>query len=379
MAARSIPLRPITTRLTAARRTRPARARSEPVPAAASPPPAPPGAVPCRAPLTKPFTRRMSCASVHRLAGAASNASGAAISGSCEGKTVEIIMFMRAVQGVVMRGPRRQITRPAAPSPSRIAGSSLPCPRRHRLHRAPEHRCLDVGVQPRKRRRVEQVGLVQHHQIGRPQLVLVHLRQRVVVIERQVLGRAGVPPPPDRRRTAPTPLAGPSTTASTPSTVTSPTHRRPDERLQQRLGQGEARGFNDDVLRRLRPVQQRLAWWAGIRPPRCSTGSHWPARRYRPRRSREMPQLRSVSPSMPSAPNSLTITAIRRPPACSSKCRTSVVLPAPRKPVTMVAGMRPAGIMPASPNPGTRGATTAFCNAAGRGREGSTAPLREAT
>ncbi|MNH14619.1 hypothetical protein D3C79_742150 [compost metagenome] len=45
-----------------------------------------------------------------------------------------------------------------------------------------------------------------------------------------------------------------------------------------------------------------------------------------------------ISPSMPSSPNSLTITAIRRPWALSSICRSNVVLPEPRKPVTMVTG-----------------------------------------
>src|SRR5258708_30460365 len=52
-----------------------------------------------------------------------------------------------------------------------------------------------------------------------------------------------------------------------------------------------------------------------------------------------MPQLFRISPSMPTSPNSLTITARRRPCAFSRIWRTSVVLPAPRKPVTMVQGI----------------------------------------
>src|SRR5260370_18950657 len=52
-----------------------------------------------------------------------------------------------------------------------------------------------------------------------------------------------------------------------------------------------------------------------------------------------MPQLLRISPSMPTSPNSLTITARRRPPAFSRMWRTNVVLPAPRKPVTMVQGI----------------------------------------
>src|SRR6218665_4010413 len=52
-----------------------------------------------------------------------------------------------------------------------------------------------------------------------------------------------------------------------------------------------------------------------------------------------MPQPFRISPSMPSSPNSLTITAMRRPCALSRMWRSSVVLPLPRKPVTMVAGI----------------------------------------
>src|SRR6201996_3246772 len=46
-----------------------------------------------------------------------------------------------------------------------------------------------------------------------------------------------------------------------------------------------------------------------------------------------------MSPSMPRSPNSLTSTASRRPSGFSIRCRTKVVLPAPRKPVMMVTGV----------------------------------------
>src|SRR5579863_8188922 len=45
------------------------------------------------------------------------------------------------------------------------------------------------------------------------------------------------------------------------------------------------------------------------------------------------------SPSTPTSPNSLMISASRRPPAFARRWRISVVLPAPRKPVTMVTGV----------------------------------------
>src|SRR5688572_11306171 len=45
-------------------------------------------------------------------------------------------------------------------------------------------------------------------------------------------------------------------------------------------------------------------------------------------------------PSNPASPNSLTITAMRRPSACVSSERSNVVLPAPRNPVSTVTGTR---------------------------------------
>src|SRR5882757_5918141 len=45
-------------------------------------------------------------------------------------------------------------------------------------------------------------------------------------------------------------------------------------------------------------------------------------------------------PSNPASPNSLTITAMRRPSACVSRERSSVVLPAPKNPVSTVTGTR---------------------------------------
>jgi hypothetical protein len=49
--------------------------------------------------------------------------------------------------------------------------------------------------------------------------------------------------------------------------------------------------------------------------------------------------------STPTSPNSLMTNARRRPPAFSSKWRIIVVLPAPRKPVTMVAGILVKSVM----------------------------------
>ncbi len=53
------------------------------------------------------------------------------------------------------------------------------------------------------------------------------------------------------------------------------------------------------------------------------------------------PQLRRMSPSTPTSPNSLMTSARRRSCVASTRCRMSVVFPAPKKPVTMVAGILP--------------------------------------
>ena len=49
---------------------------------------------------------------------------------------------------------------------------------------------------------------------------------------------------------------------------------------------------------------------------------------------------RSSASSMPVSPNSLTMTAVPAPCGVARKRRTSVVFPAPRKPVTTVTGIR---------------------------------------
>ena len=91
-----------------------------------------------------------------------------------------------------------------------------------------------------------------------------------------------------------------------------------------------------------------------------------------------MPQPRKVSPSMPTLPNSLTMMASRLPLAFSKRWRTSVVLPAPRKPVMMVAGMRCGGRHSAASLACSKGAgkraITLVCMEAGR-PEGSTTPV----
>ena len=56
-------------------------------------------------------------------------------------------------------------------------------------------------------------------------------------------------------------------------------------------------------------------------------------------RQPSMPQPSRIARSTPRSPNSLISSASRRPPLFSSRCRIRLVLPAPRKPVTTVAGI----------------------------------------
>ncbi len=116
----------------------------------------------------------------------------------------------------------------------------------------------------RERVRVEQVGLVEHDEVGAEELVLVDLLQRVVVVDgasswlRCRTSSAGS----SAKRPAAT--AAPSTTAMTPSTVSARADRRPVERLHQRLGQREARGLDDDVVRPVLAAEKRLDGWDEI-------------------------------------------------------------------------------------------------------------------
>lgn len=53
-------------------------------------------------------------------------------------------------------------------------------------------------------------------------------------------------------------------------------------------------------------------------------------------------ELRRRASSIPISPNSLTITAVFRPASLARNLLIKVVFPEPRKPVTIVTGMRPA-------------------------------------
>ena len=104
---------------------------------------------------------------------------------------------------------------------------------------------------------VDEIGLVEHDEIGAHELILVDLLERVVVVERRVgqtlLGDA-------RGIVGETTLGDSSGVDHCDDAVDREPRAqvRPVERLDERLGQGEPRGFDDDMIRlRLASEQRR--------------------------------------------------------------------------------------------------------------------------
>ena len=107
----------------------------------------------------------------------------------------------------------------ARPRPSSTDGSTLPCAL-GTIFTARAEMLARCRAGARRAGRVHQVALRQDDQIGAGDLVLEHLLDRIVMVERLVRRRAAPPAHPCRCATRPSASAGPSTTAMTPSTVT---------------------------------------------------------------------------------------------------------------------------------------------------------------
>ena len=137
----------------------------------------------------------------------------------------------------------------------------------------------------------------------------------------------------------PAATAAPSTTAMTPSTVRRERIAGQSKALTSGFGSARPEVSIDDVLGR--GSRGRAA------PPCAGMKSSATVQQMQPLASStmfssgqlSMPQRCRISPSTPTSPNSLTMSASRRPSAFASRWRTSVVFPAPRKPVTMVTGI----------------------------------------
>ena len=105
------------------------------------------------------------------------------------------------------------------------------------------------------------------------------------------------------------------------------------EGLQQRAGVGEAAGLDDDALE----ARHRAARAVGEERAQAllQIAAHRQQRQPLPSSTVASLDARNSALSMPISPYSLTTTAVLAPAGLSSSARIRVVLPAPRKPVTI--------------------------------------------
>ena len=203
--------------------------------------------------------------------------------------------------------------------------SIAPFARRDDLHRARQAPAISARNRVELGRR-DKIGLVEHDDVGAQQLVLVDFLERIVVVERRVRGALRGDRFAGSSAKRPSATAAASTTAMTPSTVS----------LARSSGQSNAltSGFGN-----ARPEVSMMmcSGWARARAAprspernrrrRCSRCSRWPVRRCSPAGRRSSPQRFRISPSTPTSPNSLMISARRRPSAApahggsASSCR----------------------------------------------------------
>ena len=110
------------------------------------------------------------------------------------------------------------------------------------------------------------------------------------------------------------------------------------EGLQDRAGIGETAGLDHDAAERRHRAALAIDHQAAQRVLQVGAGVAAEAAVAEQQVSSAL--SRTSASSMPTAPNSLTMTAVPCPSGVARKRRTSVVLPAPRKPVTIVTGIR---------------------------------------
>ena len=185
---------------------------------------------------------------------------------------------------VVMRRPAGEIgLRPWRPSPSSTSTGTLPFCGLDDLHDTRQGPA-DLGRHILALGGGHQVGLVQDHEIGAEQLVLEHFLERIVVVERLVLGALA-----GKRLGIVGEAAGCDGGAIDHGDDAVDRHARGDlgpvEGLHQRLGQRQARCLDHDVLGRRSAGRADPSAPARSRRRRCSRCSRWPARRSHPQGS----------------------------------------------------------------------------------------------
>ncbi len=154
------------------------------------------------------------------------------------------------------RGGQRGRSRRRHPDPRSAPARPVPCAVSTILIRL-RQMLGDLGLDAGPAGLVDEVTLVEQDQVGAEDLVLEHLFQRVVVLDRGV-GRPSAPPAPrDRRRTGPRPRPGRRPRRRRRRPVTRARIAGQFEGLHQRLRQSEAGGLDQDVLGRVRPVRNK--------------------------------------------------------------------------------------------------------------------------
>ena len=165
-------------------------------------------------------------------------------------------MLMRAVERVVMRGAGSEIVLGGGAEPEQNVGIHPALLRRDHLHGA-RHDGQDLALQPLAGIGADQVGLVEHDQVGGHELVFVDLGERIVVFDGRVLGAlAG-----DRLRIVGEAAFGDGRRIDHGDDAVHGEARadgRPVEGLDQGLRQSEPRGLDENVLGRQVAVDQRL-------------------------------------------------------------------------------------------------------------------------
>ena len=226
----------------------------------------------------KPLTRRMSWARIsrrepvaearhRRRPGRASTTKLSKSSWSCspsrswhDGRRGEIVLG---------RGGEARAPPPARPCPAR-ASTSLHA----RAAAAPAISRRSRASRPAR----DQVGLVEHDEVGAGELVVEHLLERIVVVDRRVGGALRARRASGSSAKRPAATAAASITVTTPSTVTRVRISGQAKACTSGFGSARPEVSIDDVVGRLGAVDQAGSGSAGNRRRRCSRCSRWPAR-----------------------------------------------------------------------------------------------------
>ena len=169
-------------------------------------------------------------------------------------EALEIVMLVFQTCGVVMRGPSCEIVLRRRVQAEQHGDIDAAVARRDHLNRA-RHDGHDFGFQLFADTGIDQIGLVEDDEIGRHQLILVDLGEWIVVLDGWIgLALAsdcfGIVGETSGGNGGPIDHGDDAIDGQPRADV------GPVERLHQRLRQSEARGLDENMLRRLGPFDQ---------------------------------------------------------------------------------------------------------------------------